>query len=179
MKWSLRFISPFVLSLFSLVHRAPPAEASHLVLQMRFPGVKWLCRHLSSEGRVRSLCARHCDSRWRPGGCVQRCWPSTKIWSHRQHTWACSVRTHPSPSWQESHTAVPGVLLCESLSSVSHSMDKPYRTEGLPRWLSGREPACQCRRLSLISGSGRSPGAEIGKPLHYSCLGNPIDRGVW
>ena len=79
MKWSLPFISPFVLSLFSLVHRPPPAEASHLVLQTRLPGVKWLCRHLSSEGRVRSLCARHCDSRWRPGGRVERCWPSTVI----------------------------------------------------------------------------------------------------
>ena len=56
---------------------------------------------------------------------------------------------------------------------------KPYLTEGLPRWLSGGEPACQCRRLALIPGSGRSPGAEIGSPLHYSCLGNPIDSGAW
>ena len=53
MKWSLPFISPFVLSLFSLVHRAPPAEASHLVLQTRLPGVKWLCRHLSSVESLR------------------------------------------------------------------------------------------------------------------------------
>ena len=53
---------------------------------------------------------------------------------------------------------------------------KPYLTEGLPRWLSGREPACQCRRLALIPGSGRSPGAEMGNPRHYSCLGNPINR---
>ena len=82
MKWSLPFISPFVLSLVSLAHRAPHAEASHLVLQMRLPGVKWLCRHLSSEGLVQSLCTWHCDSRWRPGGHVQRCWPSTMIWSH-------------------------------------------------------------------------------------------------
>ena len=39
----LPFVSPFVLSLVSLAHRAPHAEASHLVLQMRLPGVKWLC----------------------------------------------------------------------------------------------------------------------------------------
>ena len=24
--------------------------------------------------------------------------------------------------------------------------------------------------------SGRSPGEENGNPLHYSCLGNPMDR---
>ena len=26
---------------------------------------------------------------------------------------------------------------------------------------------------------GRSPGEENGKPLQYSCLDNPMDRGVW
>ena len=32
----------------------------------------------------------------------------------------------------------------------------------------------------LTSGSGRSPGEEgNGNPLQYSCLGNPMDRGVW
>ena len=30
--------------------------------------------------------------------------------------------------------------------------------------------------LSLISGLGRFPGEENGNPLHYSCLGNPMDR---
>ena len=32
---------------------------------------------------------------------------------------------------------------------------------------------------SLIPGWGRSPGGEHGNPLKYSCLENPIDRGVW
>ena len=36
----------------------------------------------------------------------------------------------------------------------------------------------QCRRLSLIPGLGRSPGEENGKPLQYSCLENPLDRGA-
>ena len=30
-----------------------------------------------------------------------------------------------------------------------------------------------------ISGSGRFPGGGNGNPLQYSCLGNPMDRGVW
>ena len=30
----------------------------------------------------------------------------------------------------------------------------------------------------LIPGWRRSPGEENGNPLQYSCLGNPMDRGV-
>ena len=47
---------------------------------------------------------------------------------------------------------------------------------------SGKEPACQCRRLrdvGSISGSGRSPGGGHGNPLQYSWLENPMDRGAW
>ena len=31
----------------------------------------------------------------------------------------------------------------------------------------------------LIPGLGRFPGEGNGNPLHYSCLGNPMDRGAW
>ena len=31
---------------------------------------------------------------------------------------------------------------------------------------------------SSIPGPGRSPGEGSSNPLQYSCLGNPIDRGV-
>ena len=30
-----------------------------------------------------------------------------------------------------------------------------------------------------IPGLGRSPGEGNGNPLQYSCLENPMDRGVW
>ena len=33
--------------------------------------------------------------------------------------------------------------------------------------------------MSLISGLGRSPGKELGNPLQYFCLKNPMDRGAW
>ena len=32
---------------------------------------------------------------------------------------------------------------------------------------------------SSIPGSGRSPGKGNDNPLQYSCLRNPMDRGVW
>ena len=50
---------------------------------------------------------------------------------------------------------------------------------GLPRWLSGKESACQCKRAGSIPGSGRLPGVEDGHPLQYSCLGSPMKRGAW
>ena len=53
---------------------------------------------------------------------------------------------------------------------------------GLPRWLSGKESACQAGDTEdtvLIPGLGRSPGEGNGNPLSYSSLGNPMDRGAW
>ena len=43
----------------------------------------------------------------------------------------------------------------------------------------GKEPACNAGDLGLIPGLGRSPGEGNGKPLQYSCLENPTDRGAW
>ena len=35
------------------------------------------------------------------------------------------------------------------------------------------------RDVSLIPGSGRSPGEGNGNPLQDSCLENPMDGGAW
>ena len=50
---------------------------------------------------------------------------------------------------------------------------------GLPRWLSGKESACNAGDPGLIPGWGRSPGEENGYPFQYSCLENAMDRGAW
>ena len=34
------------------------------------------------------------------------------------------------------------------------------------------------RDTRLIPGSGQFPGEGNGDPLQYSCLGNPMDRGI-
>ena len=52
-------------------------------------------------------------------------------------------------------------------------------SEGLSWWLSSKESACQAGDTGLITGLGRSPGEGNRNPLQYSCLGNPVDRGVW
>ena len=54
----------------------------------------------------------------------------------------------------------------------------PSTTSGLPRWLSGKESACNAGDTGdtgLIPGSERSPGEGNVNPLQYSCLENPTD----
>ena len=43
----------------------------------------------------------------------------------------------------------------------------------------GKESVCNAGDLGLIPGLGRSPEEGNGYPLQYSCLENPMDRGVW
>ena len=50
---------------------------------------------------------------------------------------------------------------------------------GLPHWLSGKESACSAGDAGSIPGSGRSVEVGNGHPLQYSCLGIPMNRGVW
>ena len=52
-------------------------------------------------------------------------------------------------------------------------------TQRLPWWLRWYRIWCSAGDLGLNPGSGRSPGEENGYPLQHSCLGNPMDRGVW
>ena len=49
----------------------------------------------------------------------------------------------------------------------------------LPRWLSGKESACNAGDVGLIPGSERSPGEGNDNLLYYLSLGNPMDRGAW
>ena len=51
------------------------------------------------------------------------------------------------------------------------------------KWASGgsdnKESASNTGDAASIPRSGRAPGGGHGNPLQYSCLGNPMDRGVW
>ena len=65
-------------------------------------------------------------------------------------------------------------LLCAPLKSGYPGQS------GLPRWLSGKESTCQCRRCEFNPGGlERSPGEGNGSPFQYPYLGNPMDRGAW
>ena len=42
-----------------------------------------------------------------------------------------------------------------------------------------KNPLADAGGVGLIPGLGRSLGKGNGNPLQYSCLGSPMDRGVW
>ena len=42
-----------------------------------------------------------------------------------------------------------------------------------------KNPPANAGDMGSISGLGRSPGERNDKPLQYSCLENPMDRGTW
>ena len=57
-----------------------------------------------------------------------------------------------------------------------------YSVQGLPRWLSGKEFTCNAVAtgdMGSIPGWRRPLGGGHGKPLQYSCLEKPMDRGAW
>ena len=45
--------------------------------------------------------------------------------------------------------------------------------------LTMQETTYDAGKAGSIPGLGRFPGEGNGNPLQYSCLGNPVDRGVW
>ena len=65
-------------------------------------------------------------------------------------------------------------------------MDSCFHNQALGGHLEGCEfqvyflgSAGDAGSIGSIPGSGRSSGGGNGNPLQYSCLENPIDRGVW
>ena len=67
--------------------------------------------------------------------------------------------------------------------SVSHPITSNNKLnfvirEGLPRWLHGKESACNVKDVGSIPGLERSPEVGNGNPLQYSCWENPMDRGA-
>ena len=43
----------------------------------------------------------------------------------------------------------------------------------------GKESTCSPGDAGSIPGSGSSPGGGNDNPFQYSCLENPMDRGLW
>ena len=71
---------------------------------------------------------------------------------------------------------------CRGSSSPPESIQETGLFPELPRWLSGKEPACDAGDdgdAGSIPGLGRSPGGRHGDALQYSCLENLKDRGAW
>ena len=59
------------------------------------------------------------------------------------------------------------------------SISQTYIMRGFPGGSDGKESACNAGKPDSIPGSKRSPGGGHSNPLQFSCLENPMDRGVW
>jgi len=50
---------------------------------------------------------------------------------------------------------------------------------GFPDGSDSKESTCNAGDVGSVPGSEISPGEGNGNLLQYSCLENPMDRGVW
>ena len=71
------------------------------------------------------------------------------------------------------------VMVGEGLFSETPGGAVSRRAMSFPGSPEAKESACKAGDLGSIPGSGRSPGEGNSNPLQYSCLGNPMDRGIW
>ena len=92
--------------------------------------------------------------------------------------WLDSVLSLPQPDlslWVGTET------LLQTAAGGGHQRSEPFDV-GFPGSAEGKNPSANAgdaRDVGLIPGSGRSPGGGNDNPLQYSCLENPMDRGVW
>ena len=63
------------------------------------------------------------------------------------------------------------------LIGAKGSQERFSQTMGFPGGSVVKNPPANAGDMSLIPGSGRSPGEGNGNPLQYSCRENPTDRG--
>ena len=73
---------------------------------------------------------------------------------------------------------LPCILYCSSITSRR----KREHISRLPRWRSGKESACQCRRgerCEFDPWIGKIPWSREWQPTQYSCLENSMNRGAW
>ena len=73
---------------------------------------------------------------------------------------------------RDHHSLSPGMFLSTIISEFPAIVDFPGGSVVKNLLVNAGDAAS-------IPGSGRSPGEGNGNPLQYSCLKNPVDRGVW
>ena len=79
-----------------------------------------------------------------------------------------------------------GIIITASIQSCNRKWNalkllSPVWASLVDQWQRIHLPMQEAQEtyLGLVPGLGRSPGGGNGNPLQYSCLGNPMDRGVW
>ena len=95
------------------------------------------------------------------------------------------MTTHSSIlAWRIPWMEEPGSLQSMGLdTSWTQLSDFPYLLTSSFKYrlalTAGKESTCHAGDSGLVPRLKRSPGGGHGNPLQYSCLKNPMDRGVW
>ena len=71
------------------------------------------------------------------------------------------------------------LILLKPLFWASLWKTKATSVWGFPRRSPVKNPPANAGDKGSIPGLGRSPRIENGNPFQYSCLENPMDKGVW
>ena len=84
-----------------------------------------------------------------------------------------------TPRFQLQRRHYPGAVSPPPLSSCQALSTVFMCIRAFSDGSAGKETACNAGDVSLIPGSGRSPGGGHGNPRQYSCLKNPMDWEAW
>ena len=170
------------------------------------PCCRWILYCLSPRGRRRcclicfSKVARTLRGMWKAmprselTGCAERVWRSDH-WAGLSECLSDKAkvgRTGRERDWVCERTSVWGrwgwggeMWLVEARCTWSWravgsgiSLPEPTAT-GLPRYLSSKEPAYQCRRCGLHHWVRKIPWGRKWQPTPVSCLENSMDGGAW
>ena len=93
--------------------------------------------------------------------------------------WSClsCLSSSSQQLGQSMHSIICILFICWINQACNHSSKFKHKHAQVA--LMVKNPPANtgdARDMGLIPESGRSPGEENGKPLHYFCLGNPIDK---
>ena len=89
-----------------------------------------------------------------------------KLWS-----WIIQKKWSEEKKKKNQQTVSTVDWIKQNLWSRDRSFKRPHSS-------AGRESACKAGDPGSIPGLGGSPGEGNGNPLQYSCLQNPMDKGV-
>ena len=98
----------------------------------------------------------------------------------KNHRWSshCLIYQQEQQPWAREEAAFANVV-----SSDSHKRNISIYFSASQVTLVVRNPSASAGDIRNTSSVpwwlGRSPGGGHGNPLQYSCLENPVDRGVW
>ena len=130
--------------------------------------LRFLVVHLNKNGHSCSLCITLL-AMWLAAPSIR-----STVYSHT--SWIEVVTCFDSGKWQKEQYVIPSwasPFLCRGSWACTSLL------EGFPGGSVVKHPSANAASAGLIPGSGRSPGEGNGNPLQYSCLRNPLERGVW